>query len=171
MSDQSTTVLSEPLQRGLGYFVDQSHSPLFFAALLGVGDVLDHCLSRLDQHGRDVSPIVLESRSRTVVMTVYEPEPVSVQIVQEDGPLERRTEILGLGIGLGVLSEVRRAALILDLQLRPLTDHFYKRLSNDDKSLRIRYWDCGENQNNTVTKTDTGSSDFTDFNFTKKGDK
>jgi hypothetical protein len=51
------------------------------------------------------------------------------------------------------------------------TKQIYKRLSNDDKSLRIRYWDCGENQNNTVTKTDTGSSDFTNFNFTKKGDK
>ncbi|MEO8466105.1 MAG: hypothetical protein ABI640_12245 [Gammaproteobacteria bacterium] len=51
------------------------------------------------------------------------------------------------------------------------TQQTYKRLSNDDKSLRIRYWDCGENQNNTVTKTDTGSSDFTNFNFTKKGDK
>ena len=51
------------------------------------------------------------------------------------------------------------------------TKQIYKRLSNDDQSLRIRYWDCGENQNNTVTKTDTGSSDFTNFNFTKKGDK
>jgi len=51
------------------------------------------------------------------------------------------------------------------------TKQSYKRLSNDDKSLRIRYWDCGENQNNTVTKTDTGSSDFTNFNFTKQGDK
>jgi hypothetical protein len=36
--------------------------------------------------------------------------------------------------------------------------------------LRIRYWDCGENQNNTVTKTSEGSSDFTNFQFTK-GDK
>jgi len=51
------------------------------------------------------------------------------------------------------------------------TQQIYKRLSNDDKSLRIRYWDCGENQNNTVTKTDTGSSDFTNFGFTKKDEK
>jgi hypothetical protein len=51
------------------------------------------------------------------------------------------------------------------------TKQIYKRLSNDDKSLRIRYWDCGENQNNTVTKTETGSSDFTNFNFTKKDGK
>jgi hypothetical protein len=46
----------------------------------------------------------------------------------------------------------------------------YKKLSNADNSLRIRYWDCGENQNNTVTKTSEGSSDFTNFQFTK-GDK
>jgi hypothetical protein len=51
------------------------------------------------------------------------------------------------------------------------TRQIYKRLANDDKSLRIRYWDCGENQNNTVTKTDTGSSDFSNFTFTKKDDK
>jgi hypothetical protein len=51
------------------------------------------------------------------------------------------------------------------------TKQIYKRLSNDDKSLRIRYWDCGENQNNTVKKTDTGSSDFTNFDFTKKDGK
>jgi len=51
------------------------------------------------------------------------------------------------------------------------TKQIYKRLSNDDKSLRIRYWDCGENQNNTVTKTATGSSDFSNFTFTNKDDK
>jgi hypothetical protein len=51
------------------------------------------------------------------------------------------------------------------------TKQTYKRLSNDDKSLRIRYWDCAENQNNTVTKTDTGSSDFANFTFTSKDDK
>jgi len=41
----------------------------------------------------------------------------------------------------------------------------YKKLSNDDQSLRIRYWDCGENQNNTVIQTDSGSSQFRDFTF------
>jgi len=56
---------------------------------------------------------------------------VSVQVVQLDGPLERTTEILGSGIGLGVLIEVRRAAQILDLELTPLTDHFCKRMSNE----------------------------------------
>lgn len=131
MTDQLAAVPCEPLQRGLGYIVDQSHPPLFFAAVLGIGDVLEHSLSRLEEDGRDVSPIVFESRSRTVVINLYDPEPVTVQIVQQDGFLERTTEILGSGIGLSALSEVRRAAQILDLELTPLTDHFCKRLANE----------------------------------------
>jgi len=51
------------------------------------------------------------------------------------------------------------------------TKQIYKRLSNEDKSLRIRYWDCGENQNNVVTQTETGTSNFQDFTFTNKDDK
>jgi len=47
----------------------------------------------------------------------------------------------------------------------------YTKLSNEDKSLRIRYWDCGENQNNTVIQTDNGSSQFRDFTFTSSDDK
>jgi hypothetical protein len=47
----------------------------------------------------------------------------------------------------------------------------YTKLSNDDHALRIRYWDCGENQNNTVIQTDTGSSQFRDFTFTSSDDK
>jgi len=46
-----------------------------------------------------------------------------------------------------------------------------KRLSNDDNSLRIRYWDCGENQNNVVEKTEEGTSDFSNFTFTEKDDQ
>ena len=48
------------------------------------------------------------------------------------------------------------------------TKHTYLKLSNDDKSLRIRYWDCGENQNNNVIQTENGSSQFRDFTFTDK---
>jgi hypothetical protein len=48
---------------------------------------------------------------------------------------------------------------------------FFKKLSNEDKSLRIRYWDCGENQNNVVTQTETGTSDFKNFTFTDKDGK
>jgi hypothetical protein len=51
------------------------------------------------------------------------------------------------------------------------TKQIYKKLSNADNSLRIRYWDCGENQNNTVTKTEQGSSDFAHFTFTDKAEK
>jgi hypothetical protein len=51
------------------------------------------------------------------------------------------------------------------------TKQIYKKLSNDDKSLRIRYWACGENQNNAVEKTDSGTSDFSNFTFTDKDDK
>ena len=51
------------------------------------------------------------------------------------------------------------------------TKQIYKKLSNPDNSLRIRYWDCGENQNNTITKTEEGSSDFTHFTFTDKAEK
>ena len=51
------------------------------------------------------------------------------------------------------------------------TKQIYKKLSNDDKSLRIRYWNCGENQNNVVEQTDTGTSDFADFTFTEQDDR
>jgi hypothetical protein len=112
--------------------VDQSQPPLFFAAVLGIGEILDHCLSDLEGADRDVSPVVFESRRRIVVVNLYEPEPVTVQIVQHDeGPLERTTEVLGAGFGLGVLAELRRTTRILDLVLTPMTDHFCRRLANE----------------------------------------
>jgi hypothetical protein len=51
------------------------------------------------------------------------------------------------------------------------TRQVYKQLSNDDLSLRIRYWHCGENQNNAVEQTDSGTSDFSNFTFTDKDDQ
>jgi hypothetical protein len=51
------------------------------------------------------------------------------------------------------------------------TKQVYKRLSNDDKSLRIRYWHCSENQNNVVVPTEEGASDFADFTFTDEDDQ
>jgi len=51
------------------------------------------------------------------------------------------------------------------------TKQVFKRLSNDDLSLRIRYWHCGENQNNAVEQTTTGTSDFSNFTFTDKDDQ
>ena len=50
------------------------------------------------------------------------------------------------------------------------TKQVYKQLSNDDLGLRIRYWHCGENQNNAVEQTATGTSDFSNFTFTDKDD-
>jgi hypothetical protein len=51
------------------------------------------------------------------------------------------------------------------------TRQVFKKLSNDDLSLRIRYWNCGENQNNHVVETESGTSDFSDFTFTDKDDQ
>jgi hypothetical protein len=49
----------------------------------------------------------------------------------------------------------------------------YLKLDDPDKSLRIRYWNCAENQNNTVYQTKEGATDFQGFTFAKKekGDK
>jgi hypothetical protein len=51
-----------------------------------------------------------------------------------------------------------------------LTEPWYTRqswtqLTNDDKVLRIRYWDCRENSNNAIITTEQGTSQFPDFNF------
>ena len=43
----------------------------------------------------------------------------------------------------------------------------YVKLTDADKSLRIRYWHCGENQNNAVVQTKEGSTQFRGFTFDK----
>jgi hypothetical protein len=43
----------------------------------------------------------------------------------------------------------------------------YVKLTDPDKSLRIRYWHCGENQNNAVVQTKEGSTEFRGFTFDK----
>ncbi len=43
----------------------------------------------------------------------------------------------------------------------------YKQVSNPDGAIRIDYWACGENPNNTIVKTSDGSSQFGDFTFQK----
>ena len=48
------------------------------------------------------------------------------------------------------------------------TRQSYARLSDPDKNLRIRYWNCGENQNNTVIQTQEGATAFKDLTFTGK---
>jgi hypothetical protein len=45
------------------------------------------------------------------------------------------------------------------------TRQSWTKLTNDDYSLRLRYWDCRENQNNAIIVTDEGTSQFPDFDF------
>ena len=46
----------------------------------------------------------------------------------------------------------------------------YVKLSDPEKNLRIRYWSCGENPNNSVFQTKDGTTQFKDLNFDKKDD-
>jgi hypothetical protein len=48
------------------------------------------------------------------------------------------------------------------------TKQTYNKLSDAEKSLRIRYWNCSENQNNSVVQTQHGGTEFRGFNFAKK---
>ena len=43
----------------------------------------------------------------------------------------------------------------------------YVKLSDPERSLRIRYWNCGENQNNAVVQTKEGGTQFRGFTFDK----
>jgi hypothetical protein len=45
------------------------------------------------------------------------------------------------------------------------THQTYLKLSDPDKSLRIRYWNCGENENNAVQETKEGATEFKGFTF------
>ena len=47
----------------------------------------------------------------------------------------------------------------------------YARVANEDTSLRMRYWHCGENENNAVFQTEEGSTQYTDFTFTGEDDR
>jgi hypothetical protein len=44
----------------------------------------------------------------------------------------------------------------------------YVKLSDADKALRIRYWHCAENQNNAVSQTKDGTTQFDGFTFDPK---
>lgn len=41
----------------------------------------------------------------------------------------------------------------------------WTQLTNDDKRIRLRYWDCRESPNNIVIPTEQGGSQFRDFDF------
>jgi hypothetical protein len=55
------------------------------------------------------------------------------------------------------------------------TKQSYVKLDNDDKNLRIRYWNCGENENNSVIQAKDGATQFKSSavagNEGKKGEK
>jgi hypothetical protein len=51
------------------------------------------------------------------------------------------------------------------------TRQSYAKLDDEGGSLRVRYWHCGENQNNAVGKTDGGGSQFQGFTFGNQGGK
>jgi len=44
----------------------------------------------------------------------------------------------------------------------------YVKLTDPDKALRIRYWNCAENQNNAVYQTQDGTTQFNNFTFDPK---
>jgi hypothetical protein len=50
-------------------------------------------------------------------------------------------------------------------------ERFYAYVPNPDGSLRMRFWHCGENQNNAVFQTEEGSTQFSDFTFTSDDDR
>lgn len=45
------------------------------------------------------------------------------------------------------------------------TRQSWTELDNDDNFLRLRYWDCRENQNNEILEKTDGTSQFSDFDF------
>ena len=51
------------------------------------------------------------------------------------------------------------------------TRQLFTKLTDPEKRLRIRYWHCGENQNNDTYTTEEGATQFTDFTFTAEDDQ
>ena len=51
------------------------------------------------------------------------------------------------------------------------TRQVFTKLENPDYELRIRYWACSENQNNSVFQNSDGATDFTGFTFTDEDNR
>ena len=49
------------------------------------------------------------------------------------------------------------------------TKQSYAKIDDQNKALRIRFWHCGENQNNAVVETEGGGTQFSDFTFDDRG--
>ena len=64
---------------------------------------------------------------------------------------------------LGLRSAVARAAVVLEA-------HVLEADERRQELCAFAYWDCAENQNNTVIQTEDGSSQFRDFTFTEEDD-
>jgi len=47
----------------------------------------------------------------------------------------------------------------------------YRQVPNEDKALRMNYWNCVENPNNEVFKTPDGNTQYRDFTFTPADDQ
>lgn len=115
----------------IGYLVDLSNPPLVFTAIQGLGEVLEHGFGGLEPLLQGLSPVLVEGGHRLVVINLGDPEPISIEVIQHAGRLERMTEIFGVGIGMGVLREVRRTAKALDVALGPLSIGFRRRIERD----------------------------------------
>jgi len=96
-------------------------------------------LRGLENPERDVSTTVAESRHRLVVINLYEPERVTIQVLQHDGRLERMTEIFGAGMGLNVLREVRRTATALEVEFGPVSRRFKNRIEKEKATCLMTY--------------------------------
>jgi hypothetical protein len=51
------------------------------------------------------------------------------------------------------------------------TKQTYVKLDDAEKTLRVRYWNCGENENNSVYQTKEGATQFKGFTFKKNENK
>ncbi|MDG2089176.1 MAG: hypothetical protein P8J68_10615 [Arenicellaceae bacterium] len=47
----------------------------------------------------------------------------------------------------------------------------FTKLTDPDKRLRIRYWNCGENQNNDTYTMEEGTAQSSGFTFTTQDDQ
>ena len=76
------------------------------------------------------------------------------------------------GVGMGPQEHAFRSGVnVIVATPGRLLDHLkqsYAKLDDQGKNLRIRYWHCGENQNNAVFQTQEGTTQFDDFTFTEQ---
>ena len=86
---------------------------------------------------------------------------------------DRRSRVKGQGIEFADFREygVGDDLKLVDWNVYERLGTVLVRLFHEDRNLRIRYWNCAENQNNTVYQTKEGATDFQGFTFAKKDNK